>query len=430
MSKTYDVVIIGAGAAGLCCANELRKSKINVLVLEARGRVGGRMLSVPAGNMAVELGAEFIHGADKAYLEELARAHVHFIDVPEHRYYLRGRKLVKKGNFFEEIQRISKRLRPDLKVDRPVSDFLNTHKIKSPMRSLYINYVEGFHAADTELISERALARTEQAGMEDLNQIEQFRPINGYGELLEYWVGTENTSQWLQLESVVQRVEWKRGEVILHGTPFSSVKTKRVVVTVPIGVLKKQHQLSGIEFDPFPKELALALEGVHMGYIERITFEFTSRFWESLTKEPISFIHTGTEDYFSTWWTQHPRRTPFLTAWQGGPKALELAHWPVDRQIDVALKTLSKITGRGASYLKKQMRGFYLHNWASDPFSLGAYSYVAVGGEKKIQRLLKPFEDTLYFAGEALALNNAEATVHGARATGLRVAKQIIAANR
>ncbi|HEY8412790.1 MAG TPA: FAD-dependent oxidoreductase, partial [Pyrinomonadaceae bacterium] len=68
---------------------------------------------------------------------------------------------------------------------------------------------------------------------------------------------------------------------------------------------------------------------------------------------------------------------------------------------------------------------FYTHDWATDPFSLGAYSYIPVGGLKAQAALAEPVENTIYFAGEAANKKGHHGTVHGALASGLRAAELI-----
>ena len=67
----------------------------------------------------------------------------------------------------------------------------------------------------------------------------------------------------------------------------------------------------------------------------------------------------------------------------------------------------------------------WLHNWERDPFSRGAYSYMAVGGNESPAKLARPIKRTIYFAGEASEYEGACATVHGALRTGLRAAREL-----
>lgn len=425
----YEVIVIGAGAAGLACADTLLNAGIKVMVLEARARIGGRAYTLTHRDHPIELGAEFIHGADKEFLKEFENAGLSFIDVGDQRYRSTSGHLVLEKDFWKEIRKATALLNPDLKRDRSLQDFLKIHghKIKSRFRPLFRGYLEGFHAADLSLMSEKSLAGLEGEKPEDINGSEMFRPLTGYKSLFEHWLGSHgDIDKWLQLEAPVQKINWSEGSVTVTGKPFSSLKSRLVIVTVPLGVLKDQDPLFPFEIDPFPASLKDALDSMHMGHVERITFEFKERFWENLTKEPIGFIQGSPKDYFSTWWTQWPQHTPFLVAWQGGPKAFEIGHWPVEKQVKTALQTLSKLTGISERSLHQQLKGYHVHNWASDPYSQGAYSYLGMGADEKSGALRKPFENTLIFAGEATAEKSALATVHGAMHSGRRAARQAL----
>jgi monoamine oxidase len=91
-----------------------------------------------------------------------------------------------------------------------------------------------------------------------------------------------------------------------------------------------------------------------------------------------------------------------------------------------ALEGLEQLFGKSAS-VRSHVVAAYLHDWHRDPFALGAYSYVAVGGGHARQDLASPLEGTLFFAGEATDHDDA-ATVSGALQSGERAADEVIAA--
>jgi monoamine oxidase len=181
-----------------------------------------------------------------------------------------------------------------------------------------------------------------------------------------------------------------------------------------------------------PKELALALSGLEMGHAMRIVFRFRSRFWENLktasnlNEHPLNFILGGPGFDFPTWWTSAPLRTPFITAWQGGPRVLKIATMPESARIQLALKTLSKLTGRSLAFLNEELQASYVHDWTNDPFSQGAYSYVRTGGFDHAKKLSGPFGQTLFIAGEATEDGAPRGTVHGAMISGQKAAEKIL----
>jgi monoamine oxidase len=115
-----------------------------------------------------------------------------------------------------------------------------------------------------------------------------------------------------------------------------------------------------------------------------------------------------------------------LTGWVGGPAAERLARLDHDAIFDQALETLGRAFGLGRGQLEGLLAARHLHNWWADPFTRGAYSYVAAGGLPAQRALARPVADTLFFAGEAAETTGHFSTVHGAIATGRRAAHEVL----
>lgn len=420
-----DVVVIGAGAAGLICARELSRRGIRVQLLETKSRWGGRVFTTSARGLdvPVELGAEFMHGAEPALLQEMSG--LSFYDVEDRHLFLERGRLVERAEFWDDIGEISARMNGGLQHDRSVADFVRTHRFRHPENlPLFLSYVEGFQAADTEIASEVDLARTEEQDEPELNERSLFRVLGGYHLLLREAARELQAKNVLRLNRRVEGVRWSPGKV----TVFEKDRTLRaraVVVTVPLGVLKSHRFLFRI--DPLPGPVRHALDVLQMGHIQRITFRFAERFWEGLSAKPVAFLHAEPDLPFPTWWTQAPLRTPLLIAWQGGPKAQEMSSWSESERVQAALSTLAKMTRSKPAMLARRLVGWKTHDWSSDPWCLGAYSYVGVGGAEKGKALGRGYGKTLHFAGEATVSGSARGTVHGAIQSGLRVAARILA---
>ena len=129
---------------------------------------------------------------------------------------------------------------------------------------------------------------------------------------------------------------------------------------------------------------------------------------------------------FPTWWTMRPLHLPLLTAWAGGPKALALAAKSKHDLQRIAIDSLASLMNTTRNRLTAQVEHFYFHDWAADPFSRGAYSYVTVGGTHARPKLAKPIQNTLYFAGEALDTTGQASTVAGALSSGQRAAQLVL----
>lgn len=433
--KNYDCIVIGAGAAGLACAQHLLDHKQKILIVEARSRIGGRAHTVraPSLDFPIELGAEFIHGAPKEIFKRVEAAGLSFYDLDEEHLERRNGRL-RRVKTFEKLTRLFEKLDVKRQPDRSIADFLKARKLSTDVRALAEAYVEGFHAADVQLIGERGLAVAEQEG-ETLNGADSFRIVQGYDKLMTSFLpeGKER-GEIVRLETVVKSITWKRGKARLQvqsatGAELPELAAKKVVITIPLGVLKASASApSFVDIRPRPKELDRALQGLEMGHTFRISFRFRSRsLWEDLVPDtPLAFLHATPSHPFPTWWTMAPMRVPLLVAWQGGPKAEALSKVSEAERVERALQTLAYLLGRDMKRVREEVVSWHTHDWSNDPFSYGAYSYVGIDGDRKSRRLTKPFEDTLYFAGEATHERAERGTIDGAVDTGLRAAKQIL----
>jgi monoamine oxidase len=430
MNTSWDVVIIGAGVSGLSAASELRKSGLSILVLEARDHIGGRAWTrhEPGLSAPIELGAEFIHGRVPETFELLHEVGKAALDTSGVHWTLRDGKLVQNTeDLFGDIQNALVRSKI---LDKPDVSFLSwldgsdQYGLSKEAATMAKAFVEGFDAADPAKVSAHFVAREWGAG--GMLDSPQFRPLGGYSSVLSALAGSlERDNIRLQLQTVVKQVRWKRGSVEIDVTRFDqsyTVKATTVIVTLPLGVL----QGGTVGFEPALNEKKRALEGLVFGPVLKLSLRFRTAFWEELDDRRYagaSFFHSA-ETAFPTFWTALPLRAPLMTAWIAGPKAARLSTREMPHIVGQALESLSTVFG-GRPQSKLELEAAYLHNWQTDPFSLGAYSYIGVGGHDARRALAAPLEDTLFFAGEATEEDEA-ATVGGALQSGARVAKEIM----
>ena len=178
-----DVAVVGAGVAGLAAMRELESRGLRVRVIEARDRIGGRILTMRDGRLAhpIELGAEFIHGSAEETVRIVGDAHLLACAVEGQRFRARGGRLTKLGDFWKRLDIVMRRLDPK-KADRSFADFLAEApggRSAAEARTLARQFVEGFHAADTRRISARALADGGSPG-DDPEEQRMLRVADGY----------------------------------------------------------------------------------------------------------------------------------------------------------------------------------------------------------------------------------------------------------
>jgi monoamine oxidase len=396
-----DVLVVGAGAAGLAAAAELTRAGRSVLIVEARDRIGGRCYTraLPGVAVPVELGAEFIHGRPQATYSLMQKAGVAAVDSTRTQQLLRGGRL-QPVNMFTHAQTVARR---KLK-GRDVSfrAFLARQRLPGLTRTLATMMVQGFDAADPRLASAREI-RDEWAGISST----QPRPHGGYGPLLEFLARQAK----VQLQTVVRELRWKRSSVEVRGTFRGerwSAWAPRAVITLPIGVLPSLRI----------REKSAALARLASGPVIRVAMAFREAFWEK-NHPGAAFFHSP-QAAFPTFWTPLPMHAPLLTAWAGGPKAARLTGSPEKLLLRSALASVRSALGN-----VDEPSAFLIHDWQADPYARGGYSYVRVGGTGAREELAAPLEETLYFAGEATDTEQS-GTVGGALASGLRAAKEIL----
>jgi len=443
MQNSLDVVIIGAGAAGLTAAGELIQSGLSIIVLEARNRLGGRMFTVrdPVLNVPIELGAEFIHGLPPEIWQPLQTNHVATHEVEGENWCVRAGKL-STCDFFEDVNAILEQMDASL----PDESFLRFLRRRLPesertphqreVLERAVGYVSGFNAADPDRVGIHWLVK----GMEAEERIEgdrAFRAANGYHDLLEIMIRKlAAASIPIQTETVVSSLTWTRGQVELAAERLGqscSFSARAALITVPLGVLKAPSGEPGtIRFMPgLPAEKLGALEKIEMGHAARVVLRFGDRFWENIrapqstkTLSNLGFLFSQ-DGPFPTWWSAMPSRVPLLTAWAPFRSAEELAGASSARAGEKAVASLSRLLQRPQQELAGLVETSYFHDWQSDPFSCGAYSYGAVGWDGAAEALGAPVENTLFFAGEATDITGNNGTVHGAVASGKRAACEI-----
>jgi monoamine oxidase len=428
----HDVIVMGAGAAGLTAARALAEAGRSTVIVEARNRIGGRVWTQALDGFPrpLELGAEFVHGRPAATWDVLRESGLVAYDVSGDRWRRRGRLLRKAGERDDPNAVMAKlRIR---RRDESFADALLANAGRIPRADLALarSFVEGFDAAHAELVSARSIAE-EQEGLGNVNEEPQSRLLEGYGSMLQ-WIrdAALGAGATLRLSWPVRSVTWERGSVRVSG-PKGTLRARAAIVTLPVGVL----QAGDVVFEPDVPQIRSAVALLGAGSATKVMLAFREAFWErGVPRASRGFGGVGflfdPAGALPTWWSALPLHVPVLTGWAGGPKSDALSGLPESDVVDRAIASLAEPLGVPERRLSAMMVRGRCHDWQSDPWSKGAYSYVRVGGASARKDLARPVEDTLFFAGEAADTGDQASTVAGAIASGQAAAKAALTSRR
>lgn len=421
------VVIIGAGVAGLAAARELTNAGRAVVIVEARDRIGGRVYSTEDNRclVPVELGAEFVHGLSPDSWTVLTSHKIPAVEVSFDHIYIENQKVVPPEKFAKSFEKVMNGLpRPGHSDDQSFADYVG--KFPKKTAKIATSYVEGFNAADAGKISVHSLSQGNEAA-EEIHGDRQFRLAGSYSSLPQA-ILNECVSDLLelQLNAVVESVAWSRKLISCCLAGGETIQGTEAIVTLPLSLLQQNI----VKFSPPLSEKSWALSSLVMGQVQRFVFNFGSPFWEEISLDDkslaqMNFIHSD-KGPFRTWWSLHPLRAPVLVGWNAGTDFV--FEQTADELAQLALNSLASMLRLSTETLASHLVSYHYHDWSVDPFSLGAYSYIAVGGLDAPRQLAQPLQETLFFAGEATNYEGHGGTVHGAIATGRRAAQEIMSA--
>jgi monoamine oxidase len=422
------VVVIGAGIAGLAAARQLRLQGWEVVVLEGRDRVGGRLWSLRPPDlkgMALDLGASWIHGVQDNPIATLAQQwQIPTVTTDLDKYQLydwEGKRVSdaqvdRLEGIMERLLAQQNRLRKGRKADRPLLDDLQplveqANLTDSDQRIVW-NLLNG------------AIEHEYAGAMADLsgNTWDAGGGFEGNDVLFPSGYDTIarrlSTGLELHLNQVVQRIDYgDRGvRVITDRQEWAGIAA---IVTLPIGVL----QSGRVAFSPpLPQPHQTAINRLGMGILNKTYLEFPRAFWPS---EPDWLGYASEPPGHWSEWVNIQRATdrPILLGFNAGRQGLELEAASDDQTVASALKVLRRMFGKAVP----DPTAAWVTRWGRDPFAGGSYSFLRVGATPADRsQLAKPVGDRLFLAGEATSRRHA-ATVHGAYQSGQRAADQVMA---
>jgi monoamine oxidase len=422
------IIIVGAGAAGLIAGCKLADEQREVIIFEARDRIGGRMHTFQSDfTRLVEEGAEFIHGELPLTISQLNEAGSHYYSTKGRIWrYFQG-ELETDNSFIEDDQKLTKALKK-IEKDIPVKEFLETNFDKEKNFMLIEStkkFVEGYDSADYSRASTFAL-RDEWTKSDD---DKQFRIAGGYKILYDHLEKKFTAAGGkIILNKNVNEIRHYADHCEIVSDDIETAD--KVIVTVPTGVLADRDGKGHIRFTPAIPELNNWIVKSGYGWLIKIAIEFSIPFWENEKFEDEKVNQTKgmlflfTDQKIPTWWTQAPDSYPLLSGWLSGTAARDMKDVSDEEILEHGINSLCKIYNIKKAELKKLIKSTHVKNWCNDPFTCGSYSYKTPETVDAYQLMKKPF-GALYFAGEALTEGSDNGTVEAALLSGTRIAESI-----
>jgi len=414
----YDVIIIGAGAAGLMAMKELVEAGRTVCILEAAAIAGGRIVTLHRDDLEeiVEAGAEFIHGDLPLTLQLLNEARISYTKVV-------GEMIsVEKGiwqndemhdshwaQFTEQLKKSGE----DITIRSFLEKYFGSSEFTGLRRAVQ-NFAEGFDLADISRASVLAIKKEWRHENEH-----QYRVDGGYGRLVNYLEDIcKRAGGVFQFNAPVTKIEHNKNHVTVHTANGDTYSASKIIITVSAGVL----QSGAIKFEPKLTLYDHAVQQIGFGSVIKFLLYFKTNFWKD---HPGSIGFLLSDEEIPTWWTQLPHENNLLTGWLGGPPAVTKSGDSDEMLLSSALLSLSRIFHLPLQSLSNNLLFHKIICWHNDPYTKGAYSYSTLGSAEARKILLKPVDDTIYFAGEALYEGDLQGTVEAALQSGRSVARTI-----
>lgn len=418
------VLVVGAGVAGLAAANRLLDEDVEVTVLEARDRAGGRVATERSGDgPPLERGASWLHGVrdnpllDLAGYDELATTRTDYTNlrVYERGRQLRWRALVQLYGRYERllsrVQRVRGRLGAGASlgdaIDRATVGWSLSSRARRRLRYAVRTGIEHEYAADASALSARSYDQgAVLRGGDEL-------VTNGFDRLVESLAADVD----VRFGHAVEAVEYGPDGVVLD-TDRGVFEGEYVVLTLPLGVLQDRV----VSFAPsLPAWKWDAVVALGTGVLNKAFLRFPERFWSA---DPEFF---GVVREESDRWAEFRNAAaytddPVLVGFNAGRFGRRLESWSDDAVVASAVGALEAAFGRSVPTPEAAA----VTRRRTDPYARGSYSFVPpAAGRADVEALASPVAGRVPFAGEATSTAY-PGTVQGAYRSGRREAARLV----
>jgi len=424
LAQPDRVIVVGAGVSGLAAARALHEHGVEVLVLEARDRIGGRTWTEDVDGANVDLGAAWIHGHRGSPLPDLLEAHD--LTYSKHNYERSPVVRVEGGDQLTlgEMMSMEATARKFWRSWDELADELGPDASFSDGSSLFLDQrdVEGEDRGLQRFALDQTLAELDYAGPADLLSLEwldstrEFRgpdhlPAGGYQSMIQ--VLAEGVP--IQTGEPVLAINWTEAVVRVE-TAAEVYTASHVVVTVPLGVL----QAESILFEPpLPADKIEAIDRLDMGNLEKVVLRYDESWWR---EDGTAFLFIAEEEGRFPGCIDMEAEPPTLVCLYGGRFA-RTAQDTMDDETIVAgvLAHLTETLDREIPAPSTTL----VTRWRDDPWSRGSYSYIPVGASPAdFDAIAEPIGGRVLFGGEH-TITETYQTVHGALLSGLREARRL-----
>ncbi len=417
------VIVVGAGMAGLAAGRALADAGAEVVVLEARDRIGGRVHVDGRLGVPVDLGASWIHGIEGNPMTALAaRAGVRTraTDYMDAALMHRGVR-VAEGELREVGETLEGLLGELLAraegAGEAVSfgDAIRQVCARTPQEgwrrealAWAISTQVMVHGADMDALSLKYTETDETLAGGDVLLLDTYQPI----------VAALADGLDVRLEQRVTAIGWERRPARVE-TEAGRFEADVVVVTLPLGVLKA----ASVTWSPeLPARKRLAIERLGMGLLDKVVLRYAAPFWP-LDKDMLGAMAGVNGGFPSFLNLQKLAGEPIVVGFHGGASARALEDAPDEVVAGRAHAVLCEALGTEAP----PPTGFLVTRWGRDPFALGSYSHVPVGAtDEDYDALAASVGGRLFFAGEATS-RRWRTTAHGAYQSGIDAAAAVLA---
>jgi monoamine oxidase len=408
-----DVVIIGAGAAGIAAGLRLAQSQLRFLIVEGRPRLGGRASTMNIGGYPLDLGCGWLHSADRnPWTVRLAESGFTIDKTPpgwERQSQDRGFSPQDQEAFGEAWGDFYARLAQagDESDDQPAIHLLEAGGRFNALLNAISTYVSG---VELDRLSVKDMVR-----YADTDTNVNWRVVEGYGAgIVAQATSAPNKALPVKMSCHVARID-HRGQDLHIVTSLGTLRAKAVIVTVPPNLLVSEK----LVFDPPLPEKTAAAEGLPLGLADKLILRVDTP--DFLPKD--GHLVGRTDSVATASYHLRPFGRDLIEVFFGGALARDLEKSGASGFFDFSCDELVALFG---SDMRRRLLPLVNTAWGEDPYACGSYSYAVPGNADARAKLAAAVDNRIFFAGEACSAQDFS-TAHGAHQTGIEAAEDVIA---